>query len=236
MQPKVQISSYENVDQGHTTYLLQVQIGPLDWQVRHRFRAFVKFDEDLRKESSNVQASLPPKNLFQRFNEDFLRERMQQLGEYMDSILSQVQLNTSPALNEFLGVTSKQSELDLIEKFERERQGFEEEKKKAITEALQDFQDKEKVKQDLWMAQIEREKNKSQELQVCITELKAKVEELEGQKSKSEEAITTLKTENEELRENVSKLELEKRDAESKLEISKNLINQLKKAPSAPLK
>mmetsp|Transcript_42811 Transcript_42811/g.66940 ORF Transcript_42811/g.66940 Transcript_42811/m.66940 type:complete len:267 (+) Transcript_42811:132-932(+) len=221
--------------EGYVEYQIQISVGELDWKIRRRFNDFLNLDNQLRRDGYDLPSSLPPKSMFDRFNEDFLRDRMEKLDIWLCQTIEDVPIVSSQALSDFLEWGARRREFELLERLEGERRAAGRARARAVAEAVAECQKKESVKQDLWMSHIMKEKSAVEELEVQVAELKANLEITIQSKNEAEETAEALRSELALLKETVSTLQMEKGTLEGKLEISRNVISQLRNSRAGSL-
>ncbi|XP_052213948.1 nischarin-like isoform X1 [Dreissena polymorpha] len=82
----IQIKGTETND-AVTIYIIQVNVGPYSWTVKHRYSDFHDLHEKLCSGSRLDKNLLPPKKLFGNQSETFIRKRQHDLEVYLQTVL-----------------------------------------------------------------------------------------------------------------------------------------------------
>ncbi|CAM9474626.1 unnamed protein product [Heterosigma akashiwo] len=96
------IRGFEKSDKGHVVYTIEVTFAQLQWLVFRRFNDFVELWETLRDEGRQPRQEPPKKRFFGRFDPNFLKERSDQLQDFIDSVARETSVVESEGLRGFL--------------------------------------------------------------------------------------------------------------------------------------
>mmetsp|Transcript_1356 Transcript_1356/g.1828 ORF Transcript_1356/g.1828 Transcript_1356/m.1828 type:complete len:250 (-) Transcript_1356:542-1291(-) len=102
MQAFAAIRGFEKSDKGHVIYSIEVSFNQNQWMIFRRYNDFITLFETLRDEGRQPSSEPPPKKFFGRFDPNFLKERSDQLQDYMETVVREVSVVESEGLRNFL--------------------------------------------------------------------------------------------------------------------------------------
>ncbi|XP_014253560.1 nischarin-like [Cimex lectularius] len=100
---------------GVTYYVINVRVGPVSWQVQHRYREFSALHATLVNDHGISKDILPPKKMINK-NPNFIEKRRTDLENYLSSILSLLLLTLPKPLSYFLDF-DKYDVIVILQKF-----------------------------------------------------------------------------------------------------------------------
>lgn len=96
--PEVELQQPEN----YMVYIISMEVGPVSWKVRHRYRDFVELHEILVADHGVTKDLLPPKKVIGNRDPVFVEKRRSALEMYLASVLTFLQQTMPRELAKFL--------------------------------------------------------------------------------------------------------------------------------------
>ncbi|XP_064632773.1 nischarin-like isoform X2 [Lineus longissimus] len=90
--------NYEN----YTLYVIEVSIGCFNWRVKHRYSEFFDMHEKLVSDYKIDKSIFPPKKIFGKMSEAFIKKRQTDLEIYLQTTLHHLNFVVPPVLANFL--------------------------------------------------------------------------------------------------------------------------------------
>lgn len=85
-----------------TYYKITVKVGPVHWNVSHRYSAFVELHEKLVSDHGVAKELLPPKKVIRNKTPKFVEQRREGLSEYLKNVFNYLKLTMPSEFVHFL--------------------------------------------------------------------------------------------------------------------------------------
>ncbi|XP_074645217.1 uncharacterized protein LOC141901698 [Tubulanus polymorphus] len=89
-------------NENFTLYIVEVSMGRFSWTVKHRYSEFHDMHEKLVADHKIDKNILPPKKIFGKMSESFIKRRQMDLEIYIQSVLHTLNFTIPPVLAHFL--------------------------------------------------------------------------------------------------------------------------------------